>query len=544
MTHLVEVVHLLDKELIPRRNRERIPITFRESQSDDDAITQIEKLLVPVFKLDSYQVLIKHLAIIWNYPSSYQLIRKLVKNIGNLVKKYLKETTSDMNEILFSNGVIKESEKMQRMFYIDLGFLNSWIENREIFYEVNQESNPLTYTRNAEEEKITINQVFPQYGDVESSIEMSHSFFNTLNEYSKLNYYKELPNAFRFLPNSKLSFSEREMILKENDYTNISLEEDDGNKEKSLKKRVGKARKYVTDFDPNSIDLKDSVIPGQGYIQEFNVSHICKVPSYYTSNNHLGSSSTLNLKKTLSNSLLNENTKLSKNVQQLVYNDGDSLSYLKYFYSGNYRGPGSGNYKDNNLINKVNKIATTSRVLKSNHRITKDFNRAFKRRALQNIKGLTYDVFNKNLVHATLSDTQVNDFRNLEMLHNNLQFNVLINTYRLVADYTWRKYFEFKLTDFEQMRNIKNNKEIPLLKKFTMPDEHKEIVNSLPIELRDEEVNDEQHNQRLPSIKKPIYYTCAVEDLTNPQVLNKIDIIKFPNSNSVGWDNLRKFKRD
>ena len=130
----------------------------------------------------------------------------------------------------------------------------------------------------------------------------------------------------------------------------------------TLTKRQNPSRKRVSvnplesqrnnlQIDPNSIDLSESVIPGQGFIPDFSIHHLCKVPNYYVTSNHQSlplSFNTKNLNATSNSSyLFNDNVKIkSKSIQKLVFNsDTDNYHHTKYFYTKTYRGPGSGNYK-------------------------------------------------------------------------------------------------------------------------------------------------------------------------------------------------------
>ncbi|RLV89293.1 hypothetical protein JA1_005222 [Spathaspora sp. JA1] len=718
---------------------------------------------IPIFQLEQQQqvkdfVLIKHLSQLWNYPSSYQLIAKLINNTSLTIHQFYK-TDEDINVQLSSLKLIDLKDVKFELFYIAVDDIYSVIGNKSVFYQsglIKPRKQSVTTTTtvsvpstsaNIDESKdesieeddeeasddsdeedddeeedevddedikkpsrhhkfqkkesttstsinddiITVSQAFPQFGIVDSIIQFNHAQFNSLNPLTKLNYYKTLPSSslHKFLPNNKLTFTERELLLTSHNY--YSNDSEDSKKQqqqlerKLFRKPIGKSKKHNIHVDPNTIDLNESVIPGQGYIQEFNINHICKVPNYYITSNHqpaaTSSTSTpdgvpsptvpsgiINMKKLKLNStsnssfLFNENIKMSKNIQQLIFsNDSDNYHHAKYYYTKSYRGPGSGNYKDAALMNKINKIKLTNDPVKKVHK-KKISN--IKSRYNQSLKGLLHERFNNQLVDNLFAKQRkyTEDYSNLEMLHNNLQFNVLLNSYRHISNQTWQNYFKFKTTDFEQLKLLqvekqeiesrkqtiekhnqwieqeKNRQEqiklileqersefeslqhehiqkqksleekkrqrqledsfndpfigeskessspsaeeqefeslsqqfqqkqlelnkkfeskkreimtpipppiptetpqLDILNRFSLPTMYPEIVNNLPLDLR-------QDDDDL-SIKKPIRYisTYTQEGIKNPEFLTKIEMIKLPNANSVGWDNLRKFKQN
>ncbi|CAI5756083.1 unnamed protein product [Candida verbasci] len=519
------------------------------------------------------------------------------------------------------------------------------------------------------DDKISISQIFPQYGLVNSNTQLNHGSFNSLNVLTKLNFYKNLPSsAHKFLPNVKLSFAERELIHNNNNFSDIHIEEnkpaDTSNRKRSFRKPLARARKHHIHVDPNSIDLSESVIPGQGYIPEFSINNYCKVPNYYVTSNHQTLPQSFNTKKlnhTSNSSFLfnNDGIKMSKNIQQLVFsNDNDNYYHSKYYYTKSYRGPGSGNYKDGAMMNKINKIhLTNDKKLKHKKNLSNS------ERYNKSLKGLVHDKFNKNFVENLLNEQRkyTEDYSNLEMLHNNLQFNLLINTFREISEDTWNNYFKFKLIDFEQLKALqqeihetelrkqamddhtkwleeekkrqdrlqlvfeeerkkfeqlqqdfilkqkeleeerrrrqleasfddsftggveeeekKNNEkykklqldfekrrddlkskfeikrrnlinplpapkpietpQLDIVSKFSSPADYTDIIRHLPIELRS--VNQDNKDDS-PAIKKPIRYITTYPEESNPEFLTRIEVIKLPNANSIGWDNLRKFK--
>ncbi|KAI5957101.1 hypothetical protein KGF54_000029 [Candida jiufengensis] len=516
------------------------------------------------------------------------------------------------------------------------------------------------------DDKVTISQVFPQYGLVESTIQLTHGSFGSLNPSTKLNFYKQIPNhvGFKFLPNTKLNFDERELLLNTNSISNIQMRDEmaGGDKKRNFRRPLGKSKKNNIHLDPNTLDLSESVIPGQGYIPEFNINHLCKVPNYYVTSNNQSTQQSFNTKKlnTTSNSsfLFNDGIKMSKNIQQLIFsNDSDNYHHSKYYYTKGYRGPGSGNYKDGALMNKINKIHTTQDKRRFHKRKISS-----KDRYNKSLKGLLHDKFNANFVESLLAEQRkyTEDYSNLEMLHNNLQYNLLLNSYRSISQDTWNCYFKFKSFDFEQYNALQmekneieaknlaseehrkwtedeklreerlrmvfdderlafeklqqkfmekqkqleekkrreqlelsfddsydkededmdknedfdnlrlgfekersdlekefndkkksflNSSKLPqpvetpqlnIVSRFTSPAAYPDIARHLPLELRS---TVDLNKDEVPSIKHPIQYVATYPITGNEEYLTKFEIVKIPNANSFGWDNIKKYKR-
>lgn len=692
-----------------------IELEFSQQGSSDGAIEKAA-LAVPVFSVDNQDfVLIRDLAKYWGYPSSYQLIVKLVK-CANIEKSQILKTDKDLNKELFELDLIEEADTKIDLFYISLPLVYSRIENKQVFYvlrepdqlkvskaptqekpasvvaaeedddnldddeedevdedmdEDNDNSGELSkgykhmhkdHLKYINDDRVTIGQVFHQYG-LDPSTPLTHSLFNSINSMSKLNYYKNFGvSGYRFLPNSKLSYAERELVLNANNYNDMHINEKTESKpKKSFRKPIGKSKKHNLQIDPNSIDLSESVIPGQGFIPDFSIHHLCKVPNYYVTSNHQSlplSFNTKNLNATSNSSyLFNDNVKIkSKSIQKLVFNsDTDNYHHTKYFYTKTYRGPGSGNYKDGALMNKINKIHLSSNKKPRHKRKVSNNNRYNK-----SLKGLVHEKFDKNFVEYLLSEQRkyTEDYSNLEILHNSLQFNVLLNTYRGVAQETWNNYYKFKLIDFEQLKALQmeaneleerkldaarhqqwaeeeklrqerlrlvfedernefeqlqsefgqrkkdleeklrrrqleaslsdsfeadsenddeselaqiqqdfessanalktkfeakrkdlinpapppqpiETPQLDLNNKFSLPTVYPEIIRNLPLELRGVV---QESKEELPPIKKPIRYVTTYPERPNPEYLTRIEIIKLPNANSVGWDNFKKYK--
>ncbi|KAK6462747.1 hypothetical protein DFJ63DRAFT_319550, partial [Scheffersomyces coipomensis] len=755
------------------------PQTNNLQQELHDLI-QSHKLGIPIFKLDdgddNYYVLIKDLASVWNFPSSYQLIIKLIKQSKLSKSDLIYNSKPELNQELLSHNLISAKDVNFSLFYSKLSTIYAIINNKDVFInqnppdfiisQVKQQQQELLVkkdsgVRNKSEEdeddedddddddddededdddddedddddddddedgkivakkrkltpslsedqptsnkhhhhhkhhnssnaleKVTISQAFPQYGIVGSTIQLNHSAFNSLNPITKLNYYKSLSSPYKFLPNSKLTFSDRELIYRNQDDSELNNIKSHEVEKKRFRKPIGKSKKHNINIDPNSIDLTESAIPGQGYIPEFNINHLCKVPNYYITSNqqyisaaaaaaaagigsNLGtpttgtgsaSSSSFNLKKINSTSnssfLFTENIKMPNHVKQLIFNGDNDYHHTKYYYTKSYRGPGSGNYKDAALMNRINKIhLINNKNIHHPHKASSFKNH--KQRYNQGLKGLLFEKFNKEYVESVLSKQRkyTEDYVNLEMLHNNLQFNLLINSYREISEETWENYYKFKLTDFEQLKSLNQEKleletrqdeinqkqlwhenekkrqedlqqliielngnleslkheriqrqkeyeekkrqnelestfndpfvgtgsdssslieppnfddilereqaltsqfeidkellkpvppplptetpQLDVLSRFTLPSFHPEITNHLPPDLRqDQQLNEDD----IPSIKKPIRYVTTYADKNNPELLNRIEIVKLPNSNAIGWDNLKKFR--
>ncbi|RCK63264.1 hypothetical protein Cantr_10269 [Candida viswanathii] len=676
---------------------------------------------IPIFTINNEDfILLKNLASYWGFPSSYQLIVKLLK-LGTIEKTQIFKTNGELNQQLLELNLISEADSKLDLFYVSLPLLYSKIEDKTLFYvladaeivqprkskaeEMGSTKDPPKENDDMDEDddenegddtdeedgagksvessktttkatpgsaylnddKVTIGQVFHQYTP-DYVTPMTHAAFNSINSSSKLNYYKNFGmSGFRFLPNNKLSFAERDLVLSTNNFSDIHIDEElkpqAEEKKKGFRKPIGKSKKYNLQIDPNSIDLAESVIPGQGYFPDFSINHLCKVPNYYVTSNHQSlqqSFNTKNLNSTSNSSFLfNDSVRIkAKNIQQLVFsNDSDHYNHSKYYYTKTYRGPGSGNYKDGALMNKINKLHFSSHGRPSHKKKISTNNRANK-----SLKGLVHEKFDKDFVENLLAEQRkyAEDYNNLEMLHNNLQFNVLLNTYRDIVQETWNNYYKFKLIDFEQLRALHTEKEeieerkravenhnnwieaeklrqeklrlifeeerkefeelqagsgqkrkeleersrrrqleaslsdtfagndenenndvaqiadiqrefetkrdelkekfdkrkqelinpipppqpietpqLELAAKFTLPTAYPEIMRNLPLELR---AAVQESKDDIPVIKKPIRYVTSYPEGPNPEFLTRIEIIKLPNSNSVGWDNLKKYK--
>lgn len=92
-----------------------IELEFSQQGSSDGAIEKAA-LAVPVFSVDNQDfVLIRDLAKYWGYPSSYQLIVKLVK-CANIEKSQILKTDKDLNKELFELDLIEEADTKIDLF--------------------------------------------------------------------------------------------------------------------------------------------------------------------------------------------------------------------------------------------------------------------------------------------------------------------------------------------------------------------------------------------------------------------------------------------
>lgn len=552
---------------------------------------------VPYFHTNNVSyVLVSSLVSLWNFPSSYQLINRLVKHTGTAKNDFLLVSDPTINDALLKKGLLDKKLAGVRLFYVKLDFLYLVLVNKDDLVVEDVSIVPPAPPvfppgyRDPTDDKITVNQVFPNYGMVESSLELNHTTFNTLTHLTKLNYYKLQGNIRRFLGNA-LSLPERELLYKEYSYADAPLDEDSMEEDapsRRSRKPIGKPRKHVVSIDPNTIDLAELILPGQGFIPEFNVNHICKVPNYYITSSSASVPSYGPRASSRSAYNFNENIKLSRNLQQLVTNDNDAHN-SRYYYTKVYRGPGSGNYKDAALVNKINKIHTVpgAHPLRAIHKTHQRVFKPHSGRHNANVKGLLFDHFNKENVELALDHQRqfTEDFHNIEMLHNNLQYNTLVNSYREIAADTWRSYYKFKMIDFEQLSQVQKTKakeakkreliekhqklqrekgvplstasvysdelteifKLDLSAKYTLPTAFKEVVEKLPMELRSFILingNGQDLDVDIPAIKVPVYYSTLYSDLPNPEYMNKLDIVKLPNANAIAWDNFRKYREN
>lgn len=144
----------------------------------------------------------------------------------------------------------------------------------------------------------------------------SHSVWH-VELFNKIELYKTLLTpGLRFLPNTKLTSTRGSYFWVQTTFWIYKLRGSESLKRQGLRKPLGRSRKNNIHIDPNTLDLSESVVPGQGYIPEFSVSHLCKVPNYYITSNQQAPLQSFNTKKlnTTSNSsfLFTDGIKMSK----------------------------------------------------------------------------------------------------------------------------------------------------------------------------------------------------------------------------------------
>lgn len=551
---------------------------------------------VPFFVYqDKEYVLVKQLAQLWNYPSSYQLIAKFVKRSGVAKKNFLHLSNKDLNNALVEANLISAAEASCELFYVELEFVYLIIVNKDVLVgdfaaESDVETRKRPVIKNFEDDLITVSQVFPQYGQVEESTPLTHATFLCLNPMTKLQVYKHNGN-YRRVYGTSISAQERELIFARNNYTLYDVSKSEAKVEAAadlqnpLKKPLGRQKRHVGSVDPNTLDVAENILPGCGLIPEFNVNALCKVPNYFVTNGQMSAAqqnALFNPQKPHLSSLqmkFTDSGKMSKQLQQLLLNNDQEAYHSKYYYFKSYRGPGSGNYKDAALVNRINRIRkfTPESAPKSNavthipaHRVRKPLSKRFDRP----IKGLTHEFYSDDNVEITLERQRrfTEDFTNLEMLHNNVLFNLLVNSYREVSADTWKCFYKFKMIDFEKLYNvekattrIKRRNELltqqselqqqsttqlqpsaelaellrpDLTLRFTLPTQHREIVEKLPTDLRGEDPD------AVAQLSKPIRYVATYPDKNIPEILNQIEVVKLPNANSLAWDNIKKYRED
>lgn len=561
-------------DMMDRRKK----VSFKRPEEDvDDAL--LDSISIPKFEHDgTYYVFVKDLAKMWGFPSSYQLIKRMVKQTGLPKSEFLLYTNKELNSKFASRGILAEDAVNHRHFYIGLKYLCRIIVDTSFLRVVSLEEDDLLAgdpLPEHERDILNITQIFPQYRLVDSQLPSTHSAFNCLSSLSKFNFYRSSPGLERFINPSKLTADELELLYRKYDPTVIDVgdlnkEQEEREERKRRKKPLGRTKKHHMNIDPNGMDLTEALIPGQGFIQEFNISHICRTPSYFSPSSHgNGTNQLLNSKKSSSHNssslLFGENIKLSKNVQQLVNNDNETFSHTKYFYSKGHKGLGSGNFKDAAHIQKISEIPTCDSKSVRKHHIDDDgLTEVHKKRYKTHVKGFVHEKFDKNLVDSVIRQYELSDddASNLEVLHNNLQYNFFLNSYREIADDTWTNYYKFKQIDFERLTSEsilkKENESIEsghgpagiqqgvtsnyLLDRFVLPTAFEEIKLNLPVEFREE--SNESEDNAFNALKKPLYFDISYPDINNADLINKVEIIKLPNPNSVGWDNIKKYRRN
>lgn len=574
-------------------SRSTVSVKFQPPQEKSDFSSSLP-WKVDFFTLDNDNyVLVNLLAKLWNYPSSYQVIAKIVKKSGIRKGEFLHKTNENLNGLLLAENLITPLEARSQLFYVSLKFIHSVVQNENVLV-----GNDALVTNTAirqrpiiplnDDDTITISQVFPHYGNEDNVITKDHATFTTLTPLTKLQVYKHEGN-YRRVYGTSLSAYERELILSSNNYTafnpNLILETEPVDQSSASKKPLGRTRRHIASVDPNSLDVSENILPGNGAIPEFLVGALCKVPNYFVSNGLMNSQQTALIntyKPHLTDLQLNfSDSKGTKQVLQLFMNNDQEALNSRYYYYKSYRGPGSGNYKDAALVNRINKIRmfnkdslpeTNAVTHLPSHKVQKPLRKRFDR----GVKGLIHDFYTPDNVEVVVNRQRqfAEDFENLEMLHSTVLFNVLANSYREVSQLTWANFYKFRMIDFEKLYAIdrqekrrKRKEELlseyektrhnaesrglappqptrelaELMKpditdRFTLPTDHAEIMRKLPLELRG------QDGDPVSQISKPIRYVATYPDKQLPEVLNQIEVVKLPNANLLTWDNIKKYR--
>lgn len=572
-----------------------VPVTFTKPQNTDNFSTSLP------FKVDFFilanteYVLVNQLASLWNFPSSYQVITRIVKKTGIPRNEFLYKTSEDLNGSLLIEDAITSQEANKQLFYISLRFLYSIIENKSALVgdedavkNTAQRERPVILPN--DDDTIAVSQVFPQYGHEEASFPKDHATFLALTPLKKLLVYKHEGN-YRRVYGTSLSANERELLVRSNNYTTVSphvVHPVPDSESSSSRKPLGRSRRQIGSVDPNSLDVSENILPGNGAVPEFLVGPLCKVPNYFVSNGlsatHL-SASVNSQKPHLSNLELKftDSSKATKHALQLLLRNDQEQLHSKYYYFKTYRGPGSGNYKDAALVNRINKIRKFTREsTPSSNAVTHlpphKIRKALLKRYDRAIKGLIHDFYSPENIEVVLNRQRqfTEDFTNLEMLHSTILFNLLTNSYRELSGNIWSTYYKFRMVDYEKLYLIeraekkkKRKQELlaeyeksradaeakgmvppqptreltelmkpDLTERFTLPTDHPEIMQKLPLELRG--LPDDPETQ----ISRPIRYVATYPDKQLPEVLNQIEVVKLPNANSLAWDNIKKYREN
>lgn len=541
-------------------SRLRVPVAFHPPLTP----RSVDALPIPHFQIgDSRYVLVRDLARLWNYPSSYQLMARILKQTG-LDKGIFKKSTPVLNAEFVEQALIDEAQANVAMFYVDLSTITATLGDISQLHKTRAISDEPRRRPITDEGVITVSQIFPQYGIVPSVTPLTHSTFLLLNPVTKLQIYKH-EGTYRRVYGTSVSAGERELLVRANNYTNLGNAED---QTVQVGKPLVRSKRAVGNLDPNTLDVTENLMPGCGLIPEFSVLAISKVPNYF-----ITTGATLFVENQHRPHLPDLEYDDDSKPRQGQLANNEELLQSKYFYYKSYRGPGLGNYKDAALVSRINRIRTFSAELapQSNDITHLPLHKVAKRGRAQRLdrpaKGLLHDFYlQSNVDHVTRRQRHfTEDFTNLEMLHSTVLFNVLVNTYRSVAEDTWLCFYKFKGIDFEKLYNIvqvgerrqrrnelleaTRNSGVPpgaelqdllrdeMINKFTLPLDHKEIMRKLPVLLRD-------GDEPVTALSRPLRYVATYPDPAMPELLRKVELVKLPNANSLGWDNIKVYRRD
>ncbi|WPK26108.1 hypothetical protein PUMCH_003453 [Australozyma saopauloensis] len=552
-------------------------------------VPNLETLVVPSFSQnDTLHVLVKDLASLWNFPSSYQVIGHMSRRLGVSKDELVQKSTRELNKRLYEQGLILESDVDTVLFYMDLLKLTSILVDCSILFgEFQLDEFPSGLAPDTSLDKVapTVEQVFPDVGEVDKTLPLTYASFLALNPLTKLQVYKH-EGTYRKLYSTALTAGERELLLRENEFWSydFSLEGNSAHVDSKADNKKNSKSRRTANLDPNTLDVTENILPGSGVIPRFVVNSVCKVPNYYATNNLMGITQQNSYYNRADEHLgglklkFSDSSNASKQISLLIpAGDQDSFLY-KYYYYKHYRGPGAaGVFKDSVMTSKINKI----RTLDEDPKITKKrpshipAYRVMKQEpmAQRNVKPLVHPYYAKENVEVLVLRQRVytEDFDNMEMLHNTNTFNILTNAYRGIGDETWKLFFKFKSLDFEKLYliqkaelrkkkkdelvarqaelQLKSEIQLPtppelaeilqpdLSNRFTLPTHYPEIMQKIPVHLRG------NPDDPLSQISGPLRYVARTADKGTPEYLNQIEVIKLPNANSIAWDNLRKYRR-
>ena len=563
------------------RKRARVAVC---SPDHTRSTPELETLSVPHFWHDNaVHVLVKDLASLWNFPSSYQVVAHLRRS-GVPKTELVSITDRALNAQLFAKGLILECDSATTLLYIELLRLVSILADTSVLLLCFRlDEFPLGIVPDKTLEKLvpSISHVFPDYGEVAKTVSLSHASFLALDPLTKLLVSKHA-GTYREHYGTALTVTERELLLRENNYSLYEPAQDGVDVSTDpLKIKKIPGEQSVANLDPNLLDVTKNILPACGLIPKFNVASLCRVPTYYVTTNHM------EIKQ--QNPLQNPADRHLKDLRLTFDDPGtapnqinllvpvvnqEPFLYKDYYYK-HHRGLGTGVYKDAALTSMINKIRTVDDPPGTRRPSHLPAYRVMKRepRSKQPLKGLLHPYYSKENVEVLVQRQRVftEDFTNMEMLHNTNTFNILVNSYRDVSNETWRLFYQFKNLDFEKLYLIQQTQlrrrrkaelaaihaemqlrsDVPLqppaeltkilqlnsTSRFTLPTSYPEVVQTLPVHLRDDPQDPRTH------IAKPIRYVITTPNRATPEVLHQLEVVKLPNANSLASENLRKYRR-
>lgn len=552
----------------------RVKIYYNKPINEKININEIEKhlnkLIFSTFTFKNHEkknyFLVKDLAKLWNFSSSYQLIDDILKNTNRSFDSIFCRTTQDINKLLIKKGILKFDEKQISFFYMDVQFLFQIMKNVNILFNLcvddyveNKEnsSNDNSEILNKNKSKKNKNildfiQKFNQTCNREfMNLKFDNETFNSLSSLNRFKFCKKNKNDFD-LPTFKLSNLQSELCIIKYDYFNNSSQYD----ELDLKKKSMLLKKV--DSELNNFKSIDTLIIGQGFTHQFDIDNFYdNISSFNNDKNAIFKSS---------NKLLNKNLKDEKTNQ----NNDSELN----------------NFKNKNIMLKSDdnyKVAS-----KSNKKPINPAFKVYKKVRHKSLKNLIDVKINNDIINyyfnSYLNKTSLNEE---EIQIDNKFFNKILNKYRMISDKTLKMYYAFKLTDFDQLaflklekkyiddetgfksnqiteieqnnhlpnQNINNSVEFNDKNKFSSVFTNsfnsyahnlsiKKSLNRLYNDIKSDSSNCNIHmSEKLNDayvIKKPIYNYILYPNSETNEFLTKFELIKIPNANSIGWDNFIK----